>query len=299
MAPEYFVVKKDSVTTFSLTALAIVAFAGNSLLTRVALVRPEISASYFVGIRLVSGALMLFLLNLKQQGDIRPRIADTPGIASLFIYAVTFTFAYTTLGAATGALILFPTVQLTLVLIATLRGTSPTRRQQFGLLIAIAGLVILLGPRSSAPTLGGAILMGIAGIAWGVYTFLGRGSSEPFVRTTRNFIGAAPLVIIVMLMGRAEKTTTEGVLLAITSGAVTSALGYVVWYVALPRLKVATAGAAQLLVPVITAVGGLVWLGERPSLAMVVAVALILGGIAITNGLPGFRTTPATGVSTE
>ena len=131
--------------------------------------------------------------------------------------------------------------------------------------------------------------MGTAGIGWGIYTFLGRGASDPFGRTMRNFVGAAPFALIVMLMFTAEKSTTEGIVLAIASGAVTSALGYVIWYMALPRLSVAAAGAAQLLVPVITTLGGLLWLGERPSLPMVVAIALILGGVAITNGLPRIR----------
>jgi drug/metabolite transporter (DMT)-like permease len=277
------VLSKDATKTFALTLVAILAFAGNSLLTRIALTRPEIAASQFVGIRLISGALMLVLLNIKQRSGIRPRYADVLGIASLFVYAVAFTFAYMTLGAASGALILFPTVQLTLVLIATLRGSPPSIRQQLGMVIAVAGLLVLLGPRSSAPPLGGAILMGIAGIAWGIYTLLGRGAVNPFARTARNFIGAAPLALIVALIIEAPKPTMEGVILAIASGAITSALGYVVWYAALPRLNVATAGAAQLLVPVITAVGGVGWLGETPSLAMMAAIALILGGVALTN----------------
>jgi drug/metabolite transporter (DMT)-like permease len=269
--------------TFALTAIAILAFAGNSLLTRLALTRPEISAAQFVAIRLISGALMLALLNIRGRRVIWPGTKDLPGILSLFVYAAAFTFAYMTLGAASGALILFPTVQLTLVLIATYRGSPPSSRQQIGLLIAIAGLLLLLGPRSSAPPLGGAILMGIAGIGWAIYTLLGRGAVDPFARTARNFLGAAPFALIVMMSTVNAKPTTQGVLLAIASGAVTSALGYVVWYAVLPRLNVATAGAAQLLVPVITAVGGIVWLRETPSLAMMAAIALILSGVALTN----------------
>jgi drug/metabolite transporter (DMT)-like permease len=284
---------KDAAKTFALTGVAILAFAGNSLLTRIALTRPEIAASQFVGIRLISGAMMLALLNLRQRSAIWPRYADIPGTASLFIYAVAFTFAYKTLGAASGALILFPTVQLTLVVVATLRGSPPSARQQLGMVTAVAGLLVLLGPRSSAPPLGGAILMGLAGVAWGMYTLLGRDAINPFARTARNFLGAAPLALIVMLVIESPKPTTEGVILAIASGAITSALGYVVWYAALPRLNVATAGAAQLLVPVITAVGGVGWLGETPSLAMMVAIALILGGVALTNSSrkKGIRTT--------
>jgi drug/metabolite transporter (DMT)-like permease len=277
------VLSKDSTQTFALTAVAILAFAGNSLLTRMALTRPEIAASQFVGIRLVSGAVMLVLLNVKRRSGIWPRFADVPGIASLFVYAVAFTFAYITLGAASGALILFPTVQITLVVVASSRGSPPSSRQQLGMAIAVAGLLVLLGPRSSAPPLGGAILMAVAGIAWGIYTLLGRGAVDPFGRTARNFVGAAPFALIVALAMGAPRPSVEGVVLAIASGAITSALGYVVWYAALPRLNVATAGAAQLLVPVITAVGGVGWLGEKPSLAMIAAIALILGGVALTN----------------
>jgi drug/metabolite transporter (DMT)-like permease len=280
------VVKQDAAKTLALTVVAILAFAGNSLLTRVALTRPEISASQFIGIRLISGAIMLVLLNVKQRNAIWPRYVDISGIISLFVYAVAFTFAYMTLGAAAGALILFPTVQLTLVVVATLRGSPPSRRQQLGMLIAVMGLLVLLGPRSSAPPLRGAILMGLAGIAWGIYTLLGRDSINPFERTARNFLGAAPLALIVMLMMGSQKPTMEGVLLAIASGAITSALGYVVWYAVLPRLNVATAGAAQLFVPVVAAVGGVVWLGETASLEMIIAIALILSGVALTNSTP-------------
>jgi drug/metabolite transporter (DMT)-like permease len=275
-----------------LTVIAILAFAGNSLLTRIALTRPEIAASQFLGIRLISGAVMLALLNVKRRSAIWPRYADIPGIVFLFVYAVAFTFAYVTLGAASGALILFPTVQLTLVAVATLRGSPPSSRQQLGMIIAVAGLVVLLGPRSSAPPLGGAFLMVLAGIAWGMYTLLGRDAINPFARTARNFLGAAPLALIVMLLVASPQPTTEGVLLAIASGAITSALGYVVWYAVLPRLNVATAGAAQLLVPVVTAVGGLGWLGEAPTVAMMVAIALILSGVALTNGSRKGRPVP-------
>lgn len=276
-------VNKHAAKTFALTMIAILAFAGNSLLTRMALTRPEIGASQFFGIRLISGAAMLVLLNLKQRSAIWPRYADIPGIVFLFVYAVTFTFAYMTLGAASGALILFPTVQLTLVVVATLRGSPPSSRQRMGMIIAVAGLLVLLGPRSSSPPLGGAFLMVLAGVAWGMYTLLGRDAVNPFARTARNFLGAAPLALIVMCVIGFATPTAEGILLAIASGAITSALGYVVWYAVLPRLNVATAGAAQLFVPVVTAVGGVVWLGEAPSVAMLAAIALILSGVALTN----------------
>jgi drug/metabolite transporter (DMT)-like permease len=279
-------VSKTAAKTLALTALVICAFAGNSLLTRLALAPAEISASHFVGIRLISGAVVLALLGVRHQSEILPRGADIPGIASLLVYAMAFTFAYVSLGVATGALILFPTVQLTLALIATFRGTPPTARARTGLLIAFAGLVVMLAPRSTAPPPAAALMMALAGIAWGAYTYLGRGAANPFARTARNFIGAAPFALFVMLAFAAPTPSMKGVILAIASGAITSALGYVVWYAVLPRLNMATAGATQLLVPVITAAGGVFWLGETPSIALVSAACLVLSGIWLTLGPP-------------
>ncbi len=277
---------KTATQTFALTALVIFAFAGNSLLTRMALAPAEISAAHFVGIRLISGAVMLALLGVRRRREIVPRGADIPGIASLLVYALAFTFAYTGLGAATGALILFPTVQLTLALTATLQGTPPSGRARTGLLIALVGLVLMLAPGATAPPPAAALSMALAGIAWGVYTFLGRGAANPFARTARNFIGAAPFALFVMLAFASSTPSMKGVVLAIASGAITSALGYVGWYAVLPRLNVATAGATQLLVPVITAAGGLFWLRETPSFALAAAAILILSGVWLTIGSP-------------
>jgi drug/metabolite transporter (DMT)-like permease len=275
-------VSKDAAKTFALTALAIFAFAGNSLLTRLALAHPQIDASHFVVIRLISGAAMLALLGLRHGNAILPRSADIPGIASLLVYAIAFTFAYVSLGAVTGSLILFPTVQLTLALIATFRGAPPSGRARTGLLIALAGMVIVLAPGITAPAPAAALLMTLAGIAWGAYTFLGRGAANPLARTARNFIGAAPLSLLVLLAFPPSASSLNGVILAIASGAITSALGYVVWYAVLPRLSVATAGATQLLVPVITAAGGVFWLGETPSVELLTAAMLVLGGVWLT-----------------
>jgi len=225
---------------------------------------------------------MLALLGLRHGNAILPRSADIPGIASLLVYAIAFTFAYVSLGAVTGSLILFPTVQLTLALIATFRGAPPSGRARAGLLIALAGMVIVLAPGITAPAPLAALLMTLAGIAWGAYTFLGRGAAKPLARTARNFIGAAPLSLLVLLAFPPSASSLNGVILAIASGAITSALGYVVWYAVLPRLNVATAGATQLLVPVITAAGGVFWLGETPSVELLTAAMLVLGGVWLT-----------------
>lgn len=270
----------------ALTALAILAFAGNSLLTRWALAGADIGAAEFVGLRLASGAVMLALLSWQQRAAILPRRADLGGILALLIYGEAFTFAYLDLGAATGALILFATVQLTLAGIATLRGAAPSSRDRVGLLIAFAGMAWLLAPGASTPPLVPALLMALAGIAWGVYTMLGRGSADPFARTARNFIGAAPLALLILLAVPLTMPNLDGVLLAIASGAITSGLGYVVWYAVLPELKVATAGAAQLLVPVVAAAGGILWLGEDLSLKLAAVTAIILGGIWLTTSAP-------------
>lgn len=271
---------------FALTALAILAFAGNSLLTRWALAGSDIGAAEFVGLRLVSGAVMLAILSLRQRAAVLPRRADLGGVVSLLVYGEAFTFAYLSLGAATGALILFATVQLTLAAIATLRGAPPSGRDRLGLLIAFAGMAWLLAPGATTPPLVPALLMALAGIAWGVYTMLGRGAADPFARTARNFIGAAPLALMIMLAVPLTAPTLNGVALAIASGAITSGLGYVIWYTVLPALKVATAGAAQLLVPVVAAAGGIFWLGESLSLKLAAVTVVILGGIWLTTGSP-------------
>ncbi|MBK8160319.1 MAG: DMT family transporter [Rhodospirillaceae bacterium] len=275
----------------ALTALAILAFAGNSLLTRWALAPlpdgvPAIGAAEFVTLRLVAGALMLALLALRQRADVLPRRADLGGVLSLLAYGEAFTFAYLTLGAATGALILFATVQLTLALWATLRGTPLSGRDRLGLVIAFAGMAWLLAPGATAPPLVAALLMVLAGIAWGIYTMLGKGAADPFARTARNFIGAAPLALLLLPFAQLTVPTFHGAALAIASGAVTSGLGYVVWYAVLPRLKVATAGAAQLLVPVVAATGGILWLGESLSLKLAAVTVLVLGGIWLTIHAP-------------
>ncbi|WP_374447817.1 DMT family transporter [Stella sp.] len=266
----------------ALTALAILAFAGNSLLTRPALAGGEIGPALFMGLRLASGAVMLALLCLRRPAAILPRRADLPGVAALFAYAAAFTFAYLELGAATGALILFALVQLGLAGLASAAGRPPGRRETAGLLVAFAGLVWLLAPGATQPPLLPALLMAAAGIAWAVYTLVGRGAADPLGRTARNFVGAALLGLLVVFAVPEPAPTVTGVALALASGMVTSALGYAVWYAVLPRLSVATAGAAQLLVPVVAAAGAALWLGEVLSPRLVAAAMVVLGGIWIT-----------------
>jgi drug/metabolite transporter (DMT)-like permease len=278
--------KAEPLKTFVLAALAILAFAGNSLLTKMALAVPGMDAAPFVVIRLASGAIVLAALMLRKPSQMLPKRADLPGVLALLAYAVAFTLAYVRLGVATGALILFSTVQITLAVLAAIKGTPPSLREGAGLLIALAGLAILLMPGLTTPPLLGAALMIAAGIAWGVYTLLGRGATDPVPRTARNFIGAAPLACLLLLAFPHAHVTLRGVWLAVASGAITSGLGYVIWYAVLPRLSVAIAGAAQLLVPVITAAVGILLLNEGFTLKFGLVAVLVLGGIWLAKGTP-------------
>ncbi|MFM9851877.1 MAG: DMT family transporter [Sphingomonadaceae bacterium] len=266
----------------ALIGLALLAFAGNSLLNRVALASGAIDPGSFTVIRLVSGAIMLALvMRIQREPDFWPRLSDARGGVSLFIYAGCFSFAYTDLQAGTGALLLFTSVQLAMQVIAFIRGNRPSGFQIAGLVLALAGLYWLLGPGASPPPLGAAVLMVTSGSAWGVYSSLGLTGSAPALATARNFLFAAPLSLILLLF---LPTTLShyGIGLAVGAGAITSALGYVIWYKALPGLSATSAGVAQLLVPPIASMGGMVFLDEVISSRLIAATGLILIGIALT-----------------
>ncbi len=267
--------------TILLAALAIVAFAGNSLLTRAALGGGLLGWEMFTGLRLVSGAAMLVLLAGPRSSI--PMPADMPGIAALAAYAVFFSLSYLALGAATGALILFATVQITMVATAIVRGEKMNAKQASGMTLALAGLVWLLLPGAVTPSLPAALAMVVAGIAWGAYTLLGRGVAEPLAHTARNFVGCVPLAIVLVgwAWAAGDTLTLSGIVLALASGALTSGIGYAVWYAVLPALGTPLAAVLQLLVPVIAAIGGLVWLGEALTFPLIGASALILAGIAL------------------
>lgn len=270
------------VSTALLAFLAILAFAGNSLLTRAALSQALIGAGAFGAIRLAAGAAMLLACTGFAWRRAMPRWADGAGIAALLAYMAGFSFAYRGLGAATGALILFASVQMSMAGLAAWRGVYPSARQILGLALAFGGLAWLLAPGILAPPLLPALLMAGAGAAWGVYTLIGRGSIDALATTTRNFIGAAPLSLVLLMPESAVPVTAPGAGLAIAAGALTSGLGYAIWYRVLPRLSVTTAGAVQLLVPVIAAAGAGLWLNEQISPRLVFAGAAILTGIALT-----------------
>jgi drug/metabolite transporter (DMT)-like permease len=265
-----------------LTCAAMIAFAANSLLCRLAL-RPDlIDPASFATVRVVSGALVLSLIAILRG---RPRSDGGAGWRSalmLFAYMIFFAFAYVTLNAGTGALILFGAVQLTMFAVALRGGEHFTLLSWTGLALAIVGLVYLVLPGLTAPDPIGAGLMAIAGVAWGLYSLLGRGAADPLDATRRNFLYSVPLVLIVSLVFlRDLDISPTGFALAAASGAIASGCGYVIWYAALPHLTAGRAATVQLSVPVIAAFGGVLLLSEQVTLRLILASAATLGGVAI------------------
>lgn len=268
-----------------LTTLAMLAFAGNSLFCRLALRDTEIDAASFTAIRLASGALVLAAL-LMLRGK-RPTAGGSwPMAAMLFAYAVCFSFAYRDLTAATGALLLFGAVQFTMTGYGLWTGERIRGLKLVGLLLALAGLVWLLLPGLAAPPLLAAALMLVAGAAWGIYSLLGKGSGDPAAATSGNFLRSLPFAAALVLTANTAATTAgavdhTGALYAVLSGAVTSGLGYVLWYAALPMLRATSAATVQLSVPAIAALGGAVLLAEPITARLLVASVAVLGGIAL------------------
>jgi drug/metabolite transporter (DMT)-like permease len=265
-----------------LTVFAMLAFASNSLLCRVALRDTAIDAASFTAIRLASGALMLVVLVRLRGG--RPSAGGSwPMAAMLFAYAAFFSFAYRELTAATGALLLFGAVQLTMMGWGLSRGERIAGMRLLGLLIAVGGLVALLLPGLAAPPPLAAALMLGAGIAWGVYSLLGKGAGEPIAATGGNFLRSVPFAALLMLTAVGHETADlMGAFYAVLSGALTSGLGYVLWYAALPALSATSAATIQLSVPAIAAIGGAVLLAEPVTARLLLASAAVLGGIALT-----------------
>lgn len=267
-----------------LTALALVGFAGNSLLCRLALAGREIDAASFTAIRIASGAIVLAALALPRGGGAH-RAGSWGSAAALFVYAAPFSFAYLELGAGIGALILFGAVQTTMLAVAIARGERPRPRVWLGLAIALGGLIGLAAPGATAPDPLAAALMAAAGIAWGAYSLRGRGAAgDPLVATAGNFVRAAPLgLVLVAIAAMIDPLSASGrgVALAIASGALASGVGYSLWYAALRGLAATEAAVVQLLTPVLAAAGGVVLLGESVSARLALAAAAILGGVAL------------------
>lgn len=266
------------------TTFALVAFAFNSILCRLALRGLEADAVGFTLVRLVSGALALAVLayffgskkGIQSSGN-------WPSAFFLFAYAICFSLAYLGLTAGTGALILFGSVQVTMIGVSIIRGERPSLLEWLGLIIAVSGLVYLVLPGLSAPPLVSAMLMAVAGVAWGFYTLRGKGSSDPLVDTGGNFLRSVPMILLAAIPFLSQiKLSERGVFLAVISGAVTSGIGYTVWYAALRYHTSTRAAGLQLSVPLIAAGVGAGLLAESLDTRSLIAAALIIGGIGMT-----------------
>lgn len=270
-----------------LVLLAMVAFAANSVFARLALGTAEIDAGGYTAIRLLAGAATLAVLLLWRRhrlplaGIVRSRARWTTA-AALLGYAIAFSYAYELLGAGMGALILFATVQSSMLGWALLKGDRPSPIALLGMAVALGAFAYLVSPGLAAPHPLGAALMAGAGLSWAVYSLLGRGSREPLVDTACNFLLTVPVALLLVLLSLARASPSlAGIGWAVASGAIASGLGYAVWYSVLPRLSRSAAAIVQLTVPVIAAAGGILLLGETLSWRLAIASVLILGGVAV------------------
>ncbi len=264
-----------------LTIVSLLAFAGNSVLCRLALKETAIDPATFTFVRIASGAALLWIVATTRKTSGASQGGWFSAMA-LFLYAAGFSFAYTQLPAGSGALLLFGAVQATMMIWGLLRGEKLQARAAIGFALALCGLVALSWPGVSTPPLFASFSMLIAGIAWGAYSLRGRSISNPLQATAGNFLRAVPLAILLtaLLWSRLNFDRT-GILLAIASGAVTSGLGYVIWYAVVPELGAIRASIVQLNVPVIAAVAGIAFLKEMLSMRVSLAAAAILGGVAL------------------
>jgi drug/metabolite transporter (DMT)-like permease len=268
-------------TVALLAGTAMLAFAGNSLLCRLALRGSSIDAASFTTLRLLSGALVLALIVRLRSGDTAPS-GDWPSALALFVYAAGFSWAYLQLSTATGALLLFGAVQVTMIAFGLWRGERLKRLQWAGLLAACVGLVEMLLPGLAAPPLGASLLMVSAGVAWGAYSLRGRGRGDPTATTAGNFWRASLLAVALSLLVRESMHVDgNGALVALASGALASGLGYSIWYTALRSLSPSTAASIQLTVPALAALGAVLFLGESVTLRLFLTSLVILGGVAL------------------
>ena len=283
-----------------LVSLALLAFAGNSVLCRLALSQYQMDATSFTLLRLMSGAGMLYILVSLKGVKIFTAHQPIKNITYqewlkafyLFVYASCFSFAYLLLDTAAGALILFGCVQLTLMLFEIANGKKSTLIQWLGMSIAISGFVYWALPSAQTPSIEGAVLMALSGIAWAFYTLAGKGSLQASVDTTKNFVLSMPFLILLIpsyWLMTPFQVNPIGIVLALLSGAITSALGYWIWYLVLPKLSTLSAGVLQLSVPILAALGGIIWANEAIALSFIIASSLVLGGILLVM-LPAKKT---------
>lgn len=281
---------------FVLSCLSMLAFAGNSVLCRLALAHQEIDPSSFTGIRLLSGALMLMLiLSLLPKSEVlqsenRNLVRSLFAASMLFAYALLFSYAYLSLDTATGALVLFGVVQTTLIIVSIVRGKSLHALDWAGLALACFGFIYLLLPELNTPTFQGLLMMAISGVAWALYTVVGQGSSQALLDTKTNFVFSIPMVVVLaivcVLLGVVPNASTKGILLAVASGAISSGVGYTIWYAVLPKLATTVAAVIQLTVPVIAAVLGLLLVNEIPTTHLIISGMIILLGVFLVIVAP-------------
>jgi drug/metabolite transporter (DMT)-like permease len=266
-----------------LTLLAMMAFAGNSLLCRLALKETGIDPTLFFATRLVSGALMLWLM-MRLRTERSALEGSWRAALALFVYASGFAYAYVQIPAGTGALLLFASIQITMILYGLIKGDRLSSIQWLGVILALGGLIALMLPRVESPPLSSALLMIGAGVAWGAYSLLGRGARNPSAATAGNFIRSVPLALMALLVAFALgniRVDNLGLLYALASGAITSGLGYVLWYAVLKHLNVTQAATVQLSVPVITAFAGALLLAEAITSLLVFSTLAILLGVSL------------------
>jgi len=264
------------------------AFAANSVICRLALKSDSIDASSFTSIRLISGVVMfLILIGFKSKPQLPLKKFNTKNMFSasmLFLYAITFSFAYISLEAGTGALILFGSVQLTMITMSIISGHRLNILEFLGLILSFSGLTYLVYPSLSSPSFSGFVLMLISGIAWGNYTLSGKKSNQPFNDTALNFVYTIPFLIVLLLLTVSQQDiSSQGIIYAILSGALASALGYTIWFKALRGLSNTEASVVQLSVPIIAAFGGLLFVSEPISQRLIFASILVLGGIFLVT----------------
>lgn len=266
---------------FALTLATLIAFAANSILNRAALAGTGMDPGIFTGIRLLSGAAMLGVLVAIRTGSV-PRAGSWPMAGALVVYALGFSYAYLTLDAGVGALILFGVVQMTMFAGGMLAGERPGLHRWVGSAMGLAGLGILYLPGATAPDPLGGLLMAVAAVGWGIYSLLGRKAGPPLITTAGNFIRTVPVAFLVLVISHNGGAPMAGIVLAIASGALASGLGYAIWYAVLPELDASTAAVAQLTVPLIALAGGVAFLGETTGWGFAISAGLVLGGVAVS-----------------
>lgn len=272
---------KSLLKTIVLTSLALIAFAANSVLCRLALGNEAIDAASFTIIRLLSGTTVLLLIVATTRNSAADATKGSWGASfMLFLYAATFSYAYISLDTGTGALIMFGSVQITMILLSLISGARLHLTEWAGVAMAFTGFVYLILPGVTTPSTTGFALMTVSGIAWGIYTLKGRGSKNPLLDTAYNFLRTTPLVIILAIIAmNTLNYSTGGIVLALLSGGITSGIGYTIWYIALRGLTSTQAAVLQLSVPLIAALGGVIFVSEAITFRLMISATLVLGGI--------------------